>query len=168
MEGKKTRLLSLDVLRGVDMFFVMGGSGLVVKMSGDRKAVCMAIGGAALAAAGLALSTVIPLNKALWSSSFTLVAGGYSLAMFALFHWLIDVRKRTCGTFFFKVTGMNAITIYMVKRMVDFNFTGRYFLCGVLDRLQPDMAAFVLQVAYVVLGWLLLWFLFRKNVFLKV
>ena len=150
------------------MFFVMGGSGLMVKMSGDRKAICMAIGGAALAAAGLALSTVIPLNKALWSSSFTLVAGGYSLAMFALFHWLIDVRKRTCGTFFFKVNGMNAITIYMVKRMVDFNFTGRYFLCGVLDRLQPDMAAFVLQVAYVVLGWLLLWFLFRKNVFLKV
>ena len=59
---------------------------------GGRKTLWMAAAAAALLAAGLAFSGVLPVNKKLWSSTFVCVVGAYSLGMFALFYYLIDVR----------------------------------------------------------------------------
>lgn len=57
---------------------------------GGRKTLWMAAAAAALLAAGLAFSGVLPVNKKLWSSTFVCVVGAYSLGMFALFYYLID------------------------------------------------------------------------------
>ncbi len=68
--------------------------------------------------AGLALSTVFPINKALWSPSFTLVVGGISYALLSLFYWVVDVNGWRRWTFFFTVIGMNSITIYMAQKVI--------------------------------------------------
>lgn len=60
--------------------------------SGNRKSLSMLVAAVAMLALGLLWSLVFPINKNLWTSSFVLVVGAYSLAMFALFYYLIDVR----------------------------------------------------------------------------
>ena len=127
---------------------------------------------AALVALGLAVATCfgewsMPINKKLWSASFTFVVGGYSVAMFALFHWIVDVCGWERWAFFFKVIGMNSITIYLAWRFIPFNEIADNVFGGLCRLLPPDGAALALAVCTVAVAWLFLLFLYRKNVFLR-
>ncbi|MFQ7503410.1 MAG: acyltransferase family protein [Alistipes finegoldii] len=135
---------------------------------GGRKTLWMAAAAAALLAAGLAFSGVLPVNKKLWSSTFVCVVAAYSLAMFALFYYLIDVRGWRRWTLFFRVVGLNSITIYLAQRIVGFGRISDFFLGGVASKCPEALAAVVNSAGYVAVCWLFLYFLYRKNVFLKV
>ena len=132
------------------------------------KALQLLIAGCLSMALGFALSLVFPINKALWSPSFTLVAGGISFLAFSAFYWVVDVLGYRRWTYFFTVIGMNSITIYMAQRVIGF-CVARDFLFGGLASLFPEAwSAAVLQVGYITVCWLFLYFLHRKGVYLKV
>ena len=88
------------------------------RTSGSRKTLWMAAGAVALLALALCLDPLQPINKKLWTPAFVFAAGAYSLGMFALFYYIIDVCQWRRWTYFFKVIGVNSITIYMVQRIV--------------------------------------------------
>lgn len=138
------------------------------KVSGGKKT--LYILGAAVVFLGLGLlwNKVFPINKALWTSSFVLVVAAYSLAMFALFYWIIDVKGWNKWTTFFKVVGMNSITIYLGQRIVNFGGIRDFFFKG-LAGLCPEMTGkVILDIGYIAVCWLFLYFLYKKKVFLKV
>lgn len=135
---------------------------------GGRKALWMAAAAAILLAAGLAFSGVLPVNKKMWSSTFVCVVGAYSLGMFALFYYLIDVRGWRRWTLFFRVVGLNSITIYLAQRIVGFGRISDFFLGGIASKCPEAVAAVISSAGYVAVCWLFLYFLYRKNVFLKV
>ncbi len=137
-------------------------------MSGNRKALWMAAGAAALIITGIIWSFFMPLNKMLWSSSFVCVVGGYSLGMLALFYWLIDVKGWTKWAFFFQVIGLNSITIYMAQKIVSFGAISNFFLGGLAGFFSEPVADIILQTGYVTACWLFLYFLYKKKVFLKI
>ena len=137
-------------------------------LSGGRKASWMIAAAVALLVAGLAFNGVVPVNKSLWSSTFVCVVGAYSLGMFALFYYLIDVRGWRRWTLFFRVVGLNSITIYLAQRIVGFGRISDFFLGGVASKCPEALAAVVNSAGYVAVCWLFLYFLYRKNVFLKV
>ena len=137
-------------------------------LSGGRKASWMIAAAVALLVAGLAFNGVVPVNKTLWSSTFVCVVAAYSLAMFALFYYLIDVRGWRRWTLFFRVVGLNSITIYLAQRIVGFGRISDFFLGGVASKCPEALAAVVDSAGYVAVCWLFLYFLYRKNVFLKV
>ena len=122
-----------------------------------------------LAAAGLvalmiggAWGVVFPINKNLWTSSFVLWAGGWSLLLLALFHQLVDVWGHRRLLFPFTVIGTNAITIYLLNRFVDFDAVSQLLLGG------GRLAAPLVTAGALVLQWLLLWWLYRRRIFLRV
>lgn len=137
-------------------------------LTSNRKALCMLLAAAALTVIGVCWSYAIPVNKKLWSSSFTCVVAGYSLGMFALFYYLIDVRGWTRWTLFFRVIGLNSITIYLAQRIVGFGRISDFFLGGVASKSPEAVAAVINDAGYVAVCWLFLYFLYRKNTFLKV
>ncbi|WP_295939574.1 DUF5009 domain-containing protein [uncultured Alistipes sp.] len=137
-------------------------------LSGNKKALYMALAAIAITLVGLYWSTVMPINKKLWSSSFTCVVTGYSLGMFALFYYLIDVRGYTRWTLFFRVIGLNSITIYLAQRIIGFGRISDFFLGGVAAKCPEGVASVVNGVGYVAVCWLFLYFLYKKNTFLKV
>lgn len=137
-------------------------------MQGSRKALWMVAAAAALLAIGLTFSGVLPINKKLWSSTFVCVVGAYSLGMFALFYYLIDVRGWRRWTLFFRVVGLNSITIYLAQRIVGFGRISDFFLGGLASKCPEAVAAVISSAGYVAVCWLFLYFLYRKNVFLKV
>lgn len=138
------------------------------KYSGAKKAAIIAIAGIILVIVGQVWNLQFPINKKLWSSSYVCFVGGLSALLFALFYYIIDVKGIRGGTLFFKVIGMNSITIYMFQRMVNVRFTVDFLSKGIADSLPEVASGFVYAVFYIALCWCLLYFLYRKNVFLKV
>lgn len=136
--------------------------------SGSRKTLTMLGAAAALLVAGLALSKFVPVNKSLWSSSYVLVVGSYSLAAFALFYWIIDVRGWRKWAFPLKVVGVNSIAIYMLQRIVGFKTIVEFFFGGIIRLCSPAVGDVVYWAAYLLLGWLILLLMYRKKIYLKV
>jgi len=56
---------------------------------------------------GLAWGQFFPINKYLWTSSFTLLLGGICFLLMALFYLVIDVWRLRRWAFGFVVIGMN-------------------------------------------------------------
>ena len=138
------------------------------KINGTKKAGYMGLAAIALLVVGLIWSIDFPLNKKLWSSSFVLVVGSYSLAMMALFYYIIDVKGHTKWTLFFRVIGLNSITIYMLTRIIDIRYIVNFFLGGAMGLMPEAWAKVVAEAGYLGVCWLAMYFLYKKNVFLKV
>jgi len=108
-----------------------------------------------------------PINKNLWSSSFVLNCAGWSLLLLSLFYLVIDVWKFRRGTLFFTVIGANSILIYMAPRFLNFDYTNESLFGGIVS-LAGDYRTLLLAVTLLSLKWGLLYYLFRKKIFLKV
>ena len=139
------------------------------RFSGARKALHLVLMAAGLFVAGLVMLRFVPLSKKLWSPSFMLLVGSGSTAVFALFYYLADVRMWRGWTTFFTVIGLNSITVYMLFHIFDFYGASRFFLGGISAQVaNPSGAAFVVNCGAFALAWLAMFFLYRKNTFLKV
>ena len=138
------------------------------QVSGSRKALRMAAGAAVLLVLALCLDPLQPVNKKLWTPAFVFAAGAYSLGMFALFYYIIDVRQWRRWSYFFQVIGLNSITIYMLQRIVRVSYTSEFFFGGLASKFSPEVASVIFSAGYVTVCWLLLRFLDRKKIYLKV
>lgn len=137
-------------------------------LTDNRKVVNLIIAGIVLLVVGLVWAQVFPINKKLWTSSFVCVVGAYSVLMFALFYYIIDVRGWKRWTLFFKVIGMNSITIYLAQRFISFSYTNDKIFGGFVGIMPESVQPFVESLGYVALCWAFLYFLYRKRIFLKV
>lgn len=132
-----------------------------------RKAMLLAATGVVLLLAGWCCVLFgCPVIKKLWTPSFTLLAGGYSFLMLALFYWIIDVKgcRRWCR--FLEVVGLNAVTVYMFKRIVNCSALSKFFFGGVA-RFFPN-PEFMVGLGVLLICWGLCWFLDRQRIYLKV
>lgn len=108
-----------------------------------------------------------PPVKALWTTTFNLLAIGISLLLFATFFSIIDLLRFHHWSFPLRVIGMNPLTIYLLARMVSFQASGD-LLFGRLARHAGDAAPVVLACGMLLIEWALLWFFHRKKWFLRV
>jgi len=131
-----------------------------------RKAAGLVVAGLASLVLGLVWGHWFPVIKNIWTSSFVLVAGGWSLLLLALFYWIIDIRGYRRWAFFFSVIGLNAITIYVVGYQFDFGTLANIFIQGFVNHLGP-YRPLVWNLSSFLAGWLFLWFLYRQKIFLK-
>ncbi len=138
------------------------------KFSGKRKAFLMIACSVALLAIGLLWSTFFPINKNLWSSSFALVVAAYSLFMFAIFYYIIDVKEHRKWAFPFKVIGMNSITIYLAMEFISFYYTTKCLVGGLITLMPENIGELVFVCSLFLLRWLFVYFLYKKKIFLKV
>jgi predicted acyltransferase len=110
-----------------------------------------------------------PLIKNLWTSSFTLYAGGISLVLLGIFYIIIDVWGFKRWAFFFIVIGLNPITIYLVQyKIIDFNVMRDFFFGGLMRMALGYWSGIIGSVGYVACVWMFLYFLYKKKIFLKV
>jgi len=145
----------------------LAGHWLRSRHPGSKKAAGLAIAGVTCVAAGYLWSFAFPIIKIIWTSSYMLFAGGWSLMLLALFYWIIDVKGYRRWTFFFVVIGVNPITIYVLQRFVDFGDMAEIFLSGVAAN-AGLLAPLVIPTGVLAIKWLLLWFLYRHKIFFKV
>jgi predicted acyltransferase len=110
-----------------------------------------------------------PIIKNLWTSSFVLFAGGWSLILLSVFYLVIDVWKVKKWTFPFIVIGMNSITIYMLNSgIMDFGQMGKYFFGGLAHYFSEPAGQVILISGSILCMWTVLYILYRNKIFLKV
>ncbi len=134
-----------------------------------RKAGILAIGGVVLVIIALILSPVYPIIKACWTVPFNLLTAGISSILLSLFYFSIDVKDWTHGilsykVLFFKVIGMNSITIYLGHSIIDFDHASNFFL----GCLSAPLGAWIVIIGSIIIEWMLLYYLYQKKIFLRV
>jgi len=137
------------------------------KKTNDRKKIkTLALTGASAILLALLLSTFYPIIKACWTSSFNLLTGGIGFLLITLFYWIIDVKGWKKWSFFFRVIGMNSIFIYLLYDMVDVSRTAKYLFGWTV--LWGDFGQIVSIIGGIMMVWYLLYYMYKKNIFLRV
>jgi len=133
-----------------------------------RKSLWMAVTGIVFIALAHLWDLDFPINKNLWSSSFVLNVGGYSLLLLSFFYYVIDVLGYKKWAFFFKVIGMNSILIYMSGKFIDWGYTTNGFFKWLGQWVGDPYNIVLMAICYVMVKWTFLYFMYRKKVFLRV
>ena len=169
---------------GTALMGVLTGLWLRSSRSNSIKAAGLAGACATSLALGYLWSLEFPLNKNMWTSSFVLVAGGYSLLLLTFCFWTTDLQGWRKGwTFPWIVFGSNAIVAYMVSELLpgildNINVTSAggkpisletAILNNVFAQISnPHLAAFAYSVSFTAVCFIPVWILYRKKIFLKV
>jgi predicted acyltransferase len=129
----------------------------------------MMAGGLVLVGLGKGWGIVFPIIKNLWTSSFVLYAGGWSLLLLSVFYLVIDVWKLRAWSFPFVVIGLNSITIYMLAAgIINFQSMNEYFFPGIIRLFSEPVQPVISSLGYILCEWVFLYILYRNKVFLKV
>lgn len=138
------------------------------RFSAARKGMLLAISGVILLGLGLLWNLSFPINKNMWTSSFVLYAGGWSVLFFALFYLVIDVAGFRKWSTPFVWIGVNSILIYMAAHgLINFEATANFLSGGLLKFAPPLWQAVWLAVGVALVQLALLYFLYKKKLFLK-
>ncbi|MBL8222303.1 MAG: DUF5009 domain-containing protein [Bryobacterales bacterium] len=152
---------------------VVAGHILAWKRSLSERTRMLLVTGILLTAAGLFCDQWLPINKKLWTSSFTLFMAGLDFILFSLFLWIADGLgyKR----FFqpFVILGMNAIAIYLVSEAGEillsaFGWKTWIFQNVFLPLASPINASLLYALAYTFTNFLVAWALYRKKLFFRI
>ena len=155
------------------LFGVMAANILRLKKTLAERTAWLFFTGNLLIAAGLICNVWLPINKKLWTSSFTLFMAGLDFVVFAICVWCIDYLgwKRIVRPFV--ILGSNAIAIYMVSELVaeTMNMLGwqKWLYANVfLGVASPVNASLLYALSYTLLMFGVAWGLYRKGWFLRV
>jgi len=150
-------------------------AGLLLKsqtVDDRRKITVLFAGGVVAVLAGFAWSGQFPVIKKIWSSSFVLVAGGYSAILLGLFYLVVDVLKyqRWCQVFVWY--GMNPITVYLADNIIGFRRVASRLLGTDVKAffdatVTPGFGDLMLSFGEIGVGLCLVWFLYRRKIFLR-
>lgn len=162
-----------SVPSGVSLALLGMSAGSVLRskrLTPSRKAAALAGLSALMLALGLVTIFIlgVPVVKALWTVSFVLVTASYGFALLALFFWIVDVKGWDRWTFYFRVIGMNSITIYLLMAMGVMSAICAYCFRGCVRLAGETWGPFVDALGLQLACWLVLLFFYRKKIFLKV
>jgi predicted acyltransferase len=133
----------------------------------------LVIAGVALALAGLVLQWlhVVPIVKRIWTSSYTLYSGGLVLLLLAAFHAAIEWKGWRRWAFPLLVIGMNSIAAYVMSWTLEGFVTGalaRHVGSAPFAILGDPFAPVLRGAAVLAVFWLILWWMYRRKIFLRI
>lgn len=119
---------------------------------------------------GLSLLAIpfYPVIKNCWTSTYTLLTGGISFILVTLFYLVIDVWGLTKWSFFFRVIGKNSIFIYLFYRLVNIRYTSELLFGWLANGLEKESSELILASGNILLIWLLLYYMYKKNIFIRI
>jgi predicted acyltransferase len=153
---------------GVTLMGTLAGSLLRSRnLSGLQKTGYLTGAGIVSIILALLLSLFYPVIKSCWTSTFNLLAGGISFILLALFYLVIDHWGYRRWAYYFRIIGMNSIFVYLFGRIVDVpRITG--FFIGWLAKPLGDNGELLMILGNLAVVWLVLYYMYRKNIFLRV
>jgi predicted acyltransferase len=136
-------------------------------VSGREKVKWLAIGGVAALALGYLWGFQFPIIKKIWTSSYVLVAGGWSLLLLALFYQVVEVWRVTKWTQPFVWIGTNPITIYLAAAWFPFRDLANRVAGGPVKGSLGTWGEVLITAVVLVLIVLLARFMYRRKIFLR-
>lgn len=154
---------------GITLMGTIAGNILRKKETTDwQKISYMSITGVGLVGLALVLSPIYPIIKSCWTSTFNLLTGGISFLLMALFYLIIDHWGFKGWAFYFRIIGMNSIFVYMATRIINFHGISEFFLGWLTVPLGENAKGLVLAIGTLAAIWVLLYYMYKKKIFLRV
>ena len=109
-----------------------------------------------------------PIVKRLWTSTYVLVAGGFSLMLLGAFIYVIDVMKYKRWTPMFMWIGMNPLTIYMSTNILDYSKLARRFVGGPIEEAAGPYGLLLVAIVSLSISVLIVRYLYQKKIFIRI
>jgi predicted acyltransferase len=165
IEGWGTVLSTIPTI-STTLLGLLIGELLMSAQSKHNKAKFMGIVGLGCLAIGYGTSFVVPVVMKMWTTSYGLMSAGCACLMLLFFYWLIDIRGYRKWAFPLTVIGMNAIFIYMFTSLVHLDRIVGVFTHEIV-RILPNSGLLFQQVAVLALEWVILFWMYKRKLFLK-
>jgi predicted acyltransferase len=132
-----------------------------------QKAAILTVAGGVLVGTGWLWNIEFPVIKKLWTSSFVLVACGYSSLFLSAFYFLIDVCGWRRWAMPFVWIGTNPITIYVLEELGLYDTIAKRLVGGQLNDYFGKYGPLVTAVVALFIVFWLARLLYRRKVFLR-
>jgi predicted acyltransferase len=141
--------------------------------------------------AGFCWDMVFPINKKIWTSSYTIYTTGLALLILSVMIYLIEFKKTTgAWSRFFDVFGKNALFIFAMSAILPKGLAliripgvvsasgkptylspfGWFYehVCKPIFPAQPNIGSLVYALCFITMMWFFAWLLNRKNIYIRV
>ena len=149
------------------------------------------VAGVVLIFTGLCWNMVFPINKKIWTSSYTVYTTGLAIITLSVMIYLIEFKGRKgCWTHFFDVFGKNALFIYAMSALIPnilwlirirngvdhenkpiYRNALNWFyenLCKPIIPSDPRIGSLIYALCFIAMMWFFAWLLHRKKIYIKV
>ena len=109
----------------------------------------------------------LPVIKKIWTSSMVLVSSGYCFLLMGVFYYWIDYKGHGKNLTWLKVYGMNSIVAYMLANVISFRSIGISLFHG-LEQYIGNYYPALIATSNALIIYVILWLLYKRNIFLKV
>lgn len=114
---------------------------------------------------------ICPVVKRIWTPSWTLFSGGWCFLFLAAFYWVIEMRGWRRWAFPLVVIGMNSIAAYCMDHLFG-DFISNNLTIHLSENayavLGGDFAPLVHGALALLVAWLLLFWMYRRKLFLRI
>jgi predicted acyltransferase len=160
------------------LFGVLAGHLVRLRRDLSERACWIFASGAGLLFLGLIISAWLPINKSIWTSSYSVFMAGLASIEFGVMFWLLDGQGwKGWWSRPFAIYGMNAITMFIAAGIVG-RLLGLIKIGGVSLQQEifehvfaplasPVNASLLYAIANVILFYLIAWFMYRRGWFLR-
>src|SRR4029079_8955547 len=114
---------------------------------------------------------ICPVVKRIWTPSWVLFSGGWCCLLLGAFYWVIDTKQKRGWAFPLIVVGMNSIAAYCIAHLFDsFVFKalkthlGQNAFKGFGTTYEPLLHG----AAGLLVLWLMLYWMYRRKIFLSI
>jgi predicted acyltransferase len=161
------------------LFGILTGHLLRMNRSREEKTAWMFVMGNCLLLAGSIMSVWLPINKSLWTSSYSVFMAGMAEVVFAFCYWVIDVKGKRRWAQPFAIYGMNAITVfvlsgilaismYRIKAGPNIALQDALYRAIYAPLAPPKVASLLWAVTWVMGLYAIAYVMYRRKWFLKV
>lgn len=171
-EGGYATLSFIPTL-GTMLLGLIAGGWLRAPTPASRKLAWMAVAGVVGLALGYAADRfgLCPNVKRIWTPSWVLFSGGWCFLLLAAFYLVIDVAGLAAWSYPLRVIGANSIAAYVIAHLFRGFIRGSFHTHLGQDVFRVWGEAyepFVAGVAVLTVYWLILWWMYRRKIFLRV
>ncbi len=170
LPGKKFEGTLLSTMAAVANCILGIFAGLLLKdrrFTEQRKVCWLLAAGAVSVAVGYCWSLQFPIIKLLWTSTYVLVACGWSALLLGVFHQVIEVWKIQRWSQPFVWIGMNAITIYLLSAFINFRKLAERLVGGDVAKGLGNYADLVTALVVIAMVLAVVRFLYQRKIFLR-
>ncbi len=161
----------LSTVSSIGVTFMGYFAGMILKhnlYSEYRRIVILTLIGILLIIIAILVHPVYPIIKNCWTTTFTFLTAGISFVLLAVFYMIVDVWGWKKWLFCFQVIGMNPLFIYLFYRMVKIRETSLFLLGWLTGGYENKIAHPIVAFGVILLVYGLLYFLYKKKVFVKI
>jgi predicted acyltransferase len=164
------------------LFGIMAAFNLQSNRTKEEKTILLFFWGCILSVLGVIMDIYLPINKNIWTSSYSVYTAGMALLFLAMSYYLIDIKGYKKWTTPFLVFGTNAITVYFLSGIIarilntikisDFNGIQVTLKTWIYNNAFAWLGTYNASLGYAVcyvLFWLgIMWIFYSKKLFIKV